>query len=85
MTALRLAVSRSVFVITSYSIHYTKLYEIVSVLKNIEKGGRLVINAIRKEEEERVTLAETSMQELPELGIDLSGFEKGEDLIGSGS
>ena len=36
-------------------------------------------------EEERVTLAETSAQELPELGIDLSGFEKGVDLGGSGS
>ena len=34
-------------------------------------------------EEERVTLADTSAQELPELGIDLSGFEKGVDLGGS--
>src|SRR5438445_2046376 len=37
------------------------------------------------DEEERVMLAETSAQDLPELGIDLSGFEKGEDLVGSGS
>jgi DNA-directed RNA polymerase subunit beta len=40
---------------------------------------------VLNEEEERVTLAETSTQDLPELGIDLSGFEKGEDLVGSGS
>ncbi len=40
---------------------------------------------VLNEEESPVTLAETSMQELPELGIDLSGFEKGEDLIGPGS
>ena len=40
---------------------------------------------VLNEEEAPVTLAETSMQELPELGIDLSGFEKGEDLIGTGS
>ncbi len=35
---------------------------------------------VLNDEEERVALAETSMQDLPELGIDLSGFEKGEDL-----
>jgi DNA-directed RNA polymerase subunit beta len=40
---------------------------------------------VLNEEEERVMLAETSAQDLPELGIDLSGFEKGEDLVGSGS
>jgi DNA-directed RNA polymerase subunit beta len=40
---------------------------------------------VLNEEEERVLLAETSAQDLPELGIDLSGFEKGEDLVGSGS
>jgi DNA-directed RNA polymerase subunit beta len=33
-------------------------------------------------EEEPVLLADTSMADLPELGIDLSGFEKGEDLRG---
>jgi len=38
---------------------------------------------VLNEEEERVTLAETSAQELPELGIDLSGFEKGEEFLGS--
>jgi DNA-directed RNA polymerase subunit beta len=37
---------------------------------------------VLNEEEERVTLAETSATELPELGINLSGFE-GEDLLGS--
>ncbi len=40
---------------------------------------------VLNEEEESVTLAETSAQDLPELGIDLSGFEKGEDLVGTGS
>jgi DNA-directed RNA polymerase subunit beta len=38
---------------------------------------------VLNEEEESVTLAETSAQEVPELGIDLSGFEKGEDFLGS--
>jgi DNA-directed RNA polymerase subunit beta len=37
---------------------------------------------VLNEEEERVTLAETSATEIPELGINLSGFE-GEDLLGS--
>ncbi|MCH7484800.1 MAG: hypothetical protein IIA90_06595 [Chloroflexi bacterium] len=36
-------------------------------------------------QEQRVTLADTSTADLPDLGIDLSGFEKGEDLVGSGS
>jgi DNA-directed RNA polymerase subunit beta len=36
-------------------------------------------------QEERVTLADTSTAELPDLGIDLSGFEKGEDIVGSRS
>jgi hypothetical protein len=41
---------------------------------------------VLNEEEERVLLADTSTVEMPDLGgIDLSGFEKGEDLIGSGS
>src|SRR3990167_3076694 len=38
---------------------------------------------VLNEEEERVTLAETSAAEIPELGIDMSGFEKGEDFLGS--
>ncbi len=37
---------------------------------------------VLNEEEERVTLADTSATEVPELGINLSGFE-GEDLLGS--
>jgi DNA-directed RNA polymerase subunit beta len=37
---------------------------------------------VLNEEEERVTLAETSATEIPELGINLSGFE-GEDLLGT--
>jgi DNA-directed RNA polymerase subunit beta len=37
---------------------------------------------VLNEEEERVTLADTSATEVPELGINLSGFE-GEDLFGS--
>ncbi|MDP2950727.1 MAG: DNA-directed RNA polymerase subunit beta [Chloroflexota bacterium] len=37
---------------------------------------------VLNEEEERVTLADTSATEIPELGINLSGFE-GEDLLGS--
>ena len=36
-------------------------------------------------QEERVTLADTSTADLPDLGIDLSGFEKGEDIVGSRS
>ncbi len=37
---------------------------------------------VLNEEEERVVLADTSAAEVPELGINLSGFE-GEDLLGS--
>jgi len=37
---------------------------------------------VLNEEEERVVLADTSSTEIPELGINLSGFE-GEDLLGS--
>jgi len=37
---------------------------------------------VLNEEEERVSLADTSATEIPELGINLSGFE-GEDLLGS--
>jgi DNA-directed RNA polymerase subunit beta len=37
---------------------------------------------VLNEEEERVALADTSATEVPELGINLSGFE-GEDLLGS--
>ncbi len=37
---------------------------------------------VLNEEEERVTLADTSATDIPELGINLSGFE-GEDLLGS--
>jgi hypothetical protein len=41
---------------------------------------------VLNDEEERVMLSDTSAAELPDLGgIDLSGFEKGEDLIGAGS
>ena len=53
------------------------------LVKELQSLGLAV--EVLNEEEERVTLAETSMQDLPELGIDLSGFEKGEDLVGSGS
>src|SRR6266576_3119368 len=37
------------------------------------------------EDDETVDFSEDTSQDLPELGIDLSGFEKGEDLVGSGS
>jgi DNA-directed RNA polymerase subunit beta len=37
---------------------------------------------VLNEDEERVSLADTSATEIPELGINLSGFE-GEDLLGS--
>ena len=53
------------------------------LVKELQSLGLAV--EVLNEEEERVTLAETSTQDLPELGIDLSGFEKGEDLSGSGS
>ncbi len=53
------------------------------LVKELQSLGLAV--EVLNEEEERVTLAETSAQELPELGIDLSGFEKGVDLGGSGS
>jgi DNA-directed RNA polymerase subunit beta len=53
------------------------------LVKELQSLGLAV--EVLNEEEERVMLAETSMQDLPELGIDLSGFEKGEDLIGTGS
>ncbi len=53
------------------------------LVKELQSLGLSV--EVLNEEEERVTLAETSTQDLPELGIDLSGFEKGEDLLGSRS
>ncbi|MGH2670617.1 MAG: DNA-directed RNA polymerase subunit beta, partial [bacterium] len=53
------------------------------LVKELQSLGLAV--EVLNEEEERVMLAETSAQELPELGIDLSGFEKGEDLRGAGS
>jgi DNA-directed RNA polymerase subunit beta len=53
------------------------------LVKELQSLGLSV--EVLNEEEERVTLADTSMQDLPELGIDLSGFEKGEDLRGTGS
>jgi len=53
------------------------------LVKELQSLGLAV--EVLNEEEERVTLAETSMQDLPELGIDLSGFEKGEDLVGTRS
>ena len=53
------------------------------LVKELQSLGLAV--EVLNEEEERVTLAETSTQDLPELGIDLSGFEKGEDLSGSRS
>jgi DNA-directed RNA polymerase subunit beta len=34
-------------------------------------------------EEEPVTLPETATIDLPKLGIDLRGFEKGEDILGT--
>jgi len=52
------------------------------LVKELQSLGLAV--EVLNEEEERVLLAETSAQDLPELGIDLSGFEKGEDLVGSG-
>jgi DNA-directed RNA polymerase subunit beta len=53
------------------------------LVKELQSLGLSV--EVLNEEEERVMLADTSMQDLPELGIDLSGFEKGEDLRGAGS
>jgi DNA-directed RNA polymerase subunit beta len=53
------------------------------LVKELQSLGLSV--EVLNEEEERVMLADTSMQDLPELGIDLSGFEKGEDLRGTGS
>jgi len=53
------------------------------LVKELQSLGLAV--EVLNEEEERVMLAETSAQDLPELGIDLSGFEKGEDLGGSRS
>src|SRR6184192_3972540 len=49
------------------------------LVKELQSLGLAV--EVLNEEEERVLLAETSAQDLPELGIDLSGFEKGEDLV----
>ena len=51
------------------------------LVKELQSLGLAV--EVLNEEEERVALAETSTADIPELGIDLSGFEKGEDLLGS--
>jgi DNA-directed RNA polymerase subunit beta len=54
------------------------------LVKELQSLGLAV--EVLNEEEERVILQDTSMADMPDLGgIDLSGFEKGEDLIGSGS
>jgi DNA-directed RNA polymerase subunit beta len=54
------------------------------LVKELQSLGLSV--EVLNEEEERVMLADTSALDLPDLGgIDLSGFEKGEDLVGSGS
>jgi DNA-directed RNA polymerase subunit beta len=50
------------------------------LVKELQSLGLAV--EVLNEEEERVTLAETSSVEIPELGIDLSGREKGEDFLG---
>ncbi len=50
------------------------------LVKELQSLGLAV--EVLNEEEERVTLAETSAAEIPELGIDLSGREKGEDFLG---
>jgi DNA-directed RNA polymerase subunit beta len=54
------------------------------LVKELQSLGLAV--EVLNEEEERVLLQDTSTAELPDLGgIDLSGFEKGEDLSGTGS
>ncbi len=54
------------------------------LVKELQSLGLSV--EVLNEEEERVLLSDTSTADMPDLGgIDLSGFEKGEDLIGSGS
>ena len=54
------------------------------LVKELQSLGLSV--EVLNEEEERVMLADTSALDLPDLGgIDLSGFEKGEDLVGPGS
>ena len=50
------------------------------LVKELQSLGLAV--EVLNEEDERVTLAETSSAEIPELGIDMSGFEKGEDFLG---
>jgi len=50
------------------------------LVKELQSLGLAV--EVLNEEEERVTLAETSAAEIPELGIDISGLEKGEDFLG---
>ena len=50
------------------------------LVKELQSLGLAV--EVLNEEEERVTLAETSSAEIPELGIDISGLEKGEDFLG---
>jgi DNA-directed RNA polymerase subunit beta len=50
------------------------------LVKELQSLGLAI--EVLNEAEERVTLADTSTVELPELGIDMSGFEKGEDILG---
>jgi DNA-directed RNA polymerase subunit beta len=50
------------------------------LVKELQSLGLSV--EVLNDEEQRVTLVETSTQELPELGIDLSRFEKGEEILG---
>jgi DNA-directed RNA polymerase subunit beta len=50
------------------------------LVKELQSLGLAI--EVLNEAEERVTLTDTSTVELPELGIDMSGFEKGEDILG---
>ena len=69
-------------IVKGEDIHEPGVPESFKVLvKELQSLGLAV--EVLNEEEERVTLADTSTAELPELGIDLSGFEKGEDILGS--
>ncbi len=54
------------------------------LVKELQSLGLAV--EVLNDEEERVLLTDTSTAELPDLGgIDLSGFEKGEERLGAGS
>ena len=58
-----------VLVITSYSIHYTKLYDVDKHYLHVEASGDLTLSAARKYLEDVAHVGELELSVLGELGV----------------